>query len=136
LSSSTTGYFASFAASSGLSDFRTNFNYTPMKIFVANLPYHVTSEGITQLFGLFGAVMSSKIVTENGKSKGFGFLEMEDDEQAQKAIKTLDGSPIADRNIVVKPAETQEETSTAPTSSMHKKLHKRPRTFQSLWRKQ
>ena len=106
-----------------------------MKIFVANLPYHVTSEGITQLFGLFGAVMSSKIVTENGKSKGFGFLEMEDDEQAQKAIKTLDGSPIADRNIVVKPAEGQEDL-TSPTSSAPKKLHKRPRIFQSLWRKQ
>jgi len=97
------------------------------------LPYHVTSEGIMQLFGLFGPVLSSKIMTENGKSKGFGFLEMEDDEQAQKAIKILDGSPIADRNIVVKPAETQEDLSPAQPP---KKLHKRPRTFQSLWQKQ
>lgn len=85
-----------------------------MKIFVANLPYHITSESIQQLFGLFGAVLHSKIVTENGKSKGFGFLEMEDKHQAERAIKELDGAPIDDRNIVVKPAETQ-------------RIHKRPR---------
>lgn len=89
-----------------------------MKIFIANLPYHITTEGISQLFGLFGAVISSKIVTQNGKSKGFGFLEMEDDERAKIAIKELDGSPIADRNIIVRPAENQSE---------QKKVHKRPR---------
>jgi len=89
-----------------------------MKIFVANLPYHITSEGITTLFSLFGAVLSSKIVTQNGKSKGFGFLEMEDAEQAREAIKKLDGSPIADRNIIVRPADDQPES---------KNAHKRPR---------
>jgi len=91
-----------------------------MKIFVANLPYHITNEGIRQLFGLFGAVLSTKIVMQDGKSKGFGFLEMEDDQQAKKAIKELDGSPISDRNIVVRPAETQDEEA-------HPHLHKRPR---------
>jgi len=90
-----------------------------MKIFVANLPYHITTEGIRQLFSLFGAVISTKIVTQNGKSKGFGFLEMEDDERAKLAIKELDGSPIADRNIVVRPADDQQEES--------KKVYKRPR---------
>jgi len=89
-----------------------------MKIFIANLPYHITTEGISQLFGLFGAVISSKIVTQNGKSKGFGFLEMENEEQAKLAIKELDGSPIADRNIIVRPADDQEGS---------KKVHKRPR---------
>ena len=90
-----------------------------MRIFVANLPYHITSEGIRQLFGLFGAVLSTRIVTENGKSKGFGFLEMADEQQAKKAIKELDGSPISDRNIIVRQAETQGE------ESNH--IHKRPR---------
>jgi RNA recognition motif-containing protein len=90
-----------------------------MKIFIANLPYYIITEGISQLFGLFGVVVSSKIVTQNGKSKGFGFLEMENEEQAKLAIKELDGSPIADRNIVVRPAENQQQES--------KKVHKRAR---------
>lgn len=89
-----------------------------MKIFVANLPYHITADGISQLFGLFGAVMSSKIVTENGKSKGFGFLEMENEERAKLAIKELDGSPIADRNIIVRLADDQQQSTS---------VHKRPR---------
>jgi RNA recognition motif-containing protein len=88
-----------------------------MKIFIANLPYHITTEGISQLFGLFGAVVSSKIVTQHGKSKGFGFLEMENEEQAKLAIKELDGAPIADRNIIVRPADDQQESKT---------VHKRP----------
>jgi RNA recognition motif-containing protein len=79
-----------------------------MKIFVANLPYYITNEGIAALFSLFGMVQSSKIVTQNGRSKGFGFLEMADEEQAKKAIMELDGSPIADRNIVVRPADSQQ----------------------------
>ncbi|PWK72956.1 RNA recognition motif-containing protein [Mucilaginibacter oryzae] len=79
-----------------------------MKIFIANLPYHITNEGIRQLFALFGVVLSSKIVMENGKSKGFGFLEMADAQRAQLAIKELDGAAIDDRNIVVRPADNQE----------------------------
>jgi len=90
-----------------------------MRIFVANLPYHITGEGIRQLFGLFGAVLSTKIVTQNGKSKGFGFLEMADEQQAKKAIKELDGSAISDRNIIVRPAEAQGQ------EPLH--IHKRPR---------
>ncbi|AYL98599.1 RNA recognition motif domain-containing protein [Mucilaginibacter celer] len=90
-----------------------------MKIFVANLPYHITNEGIRQLFGLFGVVLSSKIVTHNGKSKGFGFLEMADPNRAEMAIKELDGAPIDDRNIVVRPADNQEMEESA--------VHKRPR---------
>jgi len=78
-----------------------------MKIFVANLPYYIDNEDVRQLFSLFGAVLSSRIVLQNGKSKGFGFLEMEDEEQARQAIKELDGSAIADRNIVVRPADNQ-----------------------------
>ena len=81
-----------------------------MKIFVANLPYHIKGTGLKQLFELFGAVISSKIIMKNGKSKGFGFLEMEDDEQARQAIKELNGSAIDERNIVVRPADSQSST--------------------------
>jgi RNA recognition motif-containing protein len=82
-----------------------------MKIFVANLPYHIKGTGLKQLFELFGAVISSKIIMKNGKSKGFGFLEMEDDQQARQAIKELDGSAIDERHIVVRAAESQSLTS-------------------------
>ncbi len=78
-----------------------------MKLFIANLPYHVSGDGIKQLFELFGAVISTKIITQNGRSKGFGFLEMEDEQQAQRAIEELDGAPIAGRNIIVRPADIQ-----------------------------
>jgi RNA recognition motif-containing protein len=89
-----------------------------MKIFVANLPFHIKEADLKQLFGLFGPVISAKIIMENGKSKGFGFLEMENEEQAQQAIRILDGSAIADQNIVVRVADDQSST---------KKTHKRPR---------
>jgi RNA recognition motif-containing protein len=93
-----------------------------MKIFVANLPYHINNEAIVQLFGLFGAVISAKIITKNGKSKGFGFLEMENDQQAEQAIRQLDGSPIDDRNMIVRAADDQ-----SPQQSQQQKIHKRPR---------
>jgi RNA recognition motif-containing protein len=93
-----------------------------MKIFVANLPYHINNDAICQLFGLFGAVISARIITQNGKSKGFGFLEMENDEQAEQAIRQLDGSPIDDRKMIVRPADDQ-----SSQQSSSQKIHKRPR---------
>jgi RNA recognition motif-containing protein len=93
-----------------------------MKIFVANLPYHINNDAIRQLFGLFGAVISAKIITQNGKSKGFGFLEMENDQQAEQAIRHLDGSPLDDRNMIVRHADDQ-----SPSQSSPQKIHKRPR---------
>jgi len=76
-----------------------------MRIFVANLPYYIKDSGLVELFGLFGVVLSAKIITQNGRSKGFGFLEMEDEERAQLAIRELNGSQIADRSIIVRPAD-------------------------------
>ncbi|MEZ2334249.1 RNA recognition motif domain-containing protein [Mucilaginibacter sp. RCC_168] len=91
-----------------------------MKIFVANIPFYVSGVGIRQLFELFGAVIAVKIIIEpkTGKSKGFGFVEMQDDQQGLQAIKELDGSTIGDRDIVVKLADQQPE-------EVH--VHKRPR---------
>ena len=91
-----------------------------MKIFVANIPFHVSDTGIKELFELFGSVSSSKLVTQNGKSKGYGFLEMEDDSQAERAIRELDGSVIGERNLIVRHAENQSE--------MVIKLHEQKRT--------
>jgi RNA recognition motif-containing protein len=91
-----------------------------MKIFVANIPFYVSSVGIRQLFELFGVVEVVKIITETktGKSKGFGFVEMQSDQQGLQAIKELDGSTIGDRDIVVKLADQQPE-------EIH--IHRRPR---------
>jgi len=91
-----------------------------MKIFVANIPFYVNGLGIRQLFELFGVVEAVKIITETktGKSKGFGFVEMQNDQQGMQAIKGLDGSTIGDRDIVVKLADQQPE-------EVH--IHRRPR---------
>jgi RNA recognition motif-containing protein len=91
-----------------------------MKIFVANIPFYVSNVGIRQLFELFGVVEVVKIITETktGKSKGFGFVEMQSDQQGLQAIKELDGSIIGDRDIVVKLADQQPE-------EIH--IHRRPR---------
>ena len=79
-----------------------------MKIFIANLPYHIKDTGLIQLFGLFGAVLSARIITQNGRSKGFGFLEMDTIQHAELAIKELDGVIIDDRHIIVRPADAQD----------------------------
>jgi RNA recognition motif-containing protein len=91
-----------------------------MKIFVANLPYHIGGDAISQLFKLFGRVSSSRIITENGKSKGFGFLEMDNDQAAEQAIRELDGSAIGDRKMIVRPADDQQGAKPG-------NMHKRPR---------
>ena len=64
------------------------------KLFVGNLPYSTTSESLNETFAAFGTVDSATVVTDRdtGRSKGFGFVEMSNDEEAAAAIKQLDGS--------------------------------------------
>ena len=78
-----------------------------MKIFVAKLDYGVTSETLQTVFEEHGSVMSAVVITDRdtGRSKGFGFVEMESDEDAMNAINQLDGSALKGREIVVKKAE-------------------------------
>ncbi|MEG2178548.1 MAG: RNA-binding protein [Bacteroidales bacterium] len=77
-----------------------------MNIFVANLNYKVRSENLKQIFADYGEVTSSRIIMERGtnRSKGFGFVEMADDEQARKAIEELNGAEWEGRAIIVKEA--------------------------------
>lgn len=77
-----------------------------MKIFVGSLPYKVEEADLQELFAAYGEVSSVKIITdrETGRSKGFGFIEMED-EAAQKAIDGLNGTEISGRTIAVSQAE-------------------------------
>lgn len=78
-----------------------------MKLFVAKLDYSVDSQNLQTIFEEYGNVVSCKVVTDRdtGRSKGFGFVEMEDSTDGLKAMKSLDGSEIRGRQIVVKEAE-------------------------------
>jgi len=82
-----------------------------MNIFVAKLSYAITSEDLNELFSEYGTVTSANVVMdrETGRSKGFGFVEMEDDEAGQKAIKELDGGQYDGRTIAVSVARPREE---------------------------
>ncbi len=81
------------------------------KLFVGNLPYSTTNQQLTDMFAAIGTVASATIVTDkySGRSKGFGFVEMEDDDQAQTAITQLNNTAIEGRNIVVSVARPKEE---------------------------
>ncbi len=81
------------------------------KLYVGNLPYTVTGEELEQQFGAFGTVQSAKVMMdrETGRSKGFGFVEMGSDAEAQAAINALNGQPLSGRSIVVNVARPREE---------------------------
>ena len=76
-----------------------------MNIFVGNLSFEATEQDVLKLFQQFGEVLSITILMDkNGKkSRGFGFLEMADDEKAKAAIAALEGSEFMGRNINVSP---------------------------------
>ncbi len=74
-----------------------------MDIYVGNLAYATTDEGLRAAFAAYGEVTSARVVTDrmNGRSKGFGFVEMPDRAQAQAAIDALNGQPLDGRPIRV-----------------------------------
>lgn len=82
-----------------------------MNIFIANLNYKVRSEKLQEIFGEYGDVSSAKIIfdRESKRSKGFGFVEMPNDDDALRAIEDLNGVEIEGRQIVVKKANEREE---------------------------
>jgi len=77
-----------------------------MNIFVAKLNYRTNEDSLQQLFENYGEVSSAKIIFDRieGRSKGFGFVEMTDDEAAQKAIDELNDTEFDGRQIIVKKA--------------------------------
>ena len=80
------------------------------KLYVGNLPYSVRDEDLQQSFGQFGAVTSAKVMMERdtGRSKGFGFVEMASDAEAQAAINGMNGQPLGGRSVVVNEARPME----------------------------
>jgi cold-inducible RNA-binding protein len=79
------------------------------KLFAGNLPWAVTDEVLKTAFESYGPVVSAKVVTDRqtGKSRGFGFVEMQNEAEADAAIKALNGSVLAGRNIIVNEAKPQ-----------------------------
>jgi len=83
------------------------------KLYVGNLSYNVTNQTLEELFAPFGAVQSAQVIEdrETGRSKGFGFVEMADDNAAREAIKGLNETEHEGRPLTVNEAKPREERS-------------------------
>ena len=80
-----------------------------LKLYVGNLPFGASEEDLRKLFSEAGAVQSVKIVTDSysGRSRGFGFVEMSSQEEAEKAISLINGKTFMDRTLIVSEAKPQ-----------------------------
>lgn len=80
------------------------------KLFVAGLPWSVDDEQLRDLFSQYGAIISAKVIIDRdtNRSKGFGFVEFNSAEDANNALKALDGSDLEGRKLVVNVARPQE----------------------------
>ena len=80
-------------------------------LYVGNLSFDVDSTALEQLFSDYGTVVSAKVINDRdtGRSKGFGFVEMSTDEEAQKAIAALDGKDHGGRALKVNEAKPRED---------------------------
>lgn len=87
-----------------------------MNIYVGNLPYSTRNEELAGIFAQFGAVASARVVMdrESGRSKGFGFVEMNNNDEANAAITALNNSEVSGRKIVVNEARPREERPRPP----------------------
>ncbi|MDD3711430.1 MAG: RNA-binding protein [Patescibacteria group bacterium] len=81
------------------------------KLFVGSLPFSVKEDALRDLFSQAGTVESAVIIMDKmtGRSKGFGFVEMSSEEEAQKAVEMFNGSDMEGRNIIVSEARPQED---------------------------
>ena len=82
-----------------------------VRLYVGNLPYSVTQSRLQEMFSPFGALGEVTVISDkfSGRSKGFGFVEFENAEEAKAAIEKLNGTDIDGRNIIVNEARPKEE---------------------------
>ena len=82
-----------------------------VNIYVGNLAYSVTDDDLRELFGEFGEVRSASVISDKvtGQSKGFGFVEMQDNSAADQAIKDLNGKQVKGRALKVNEAKPRED---------------------------
>lgn len=100
------------------------------KLFVGGLPFAMNDQALNDLFSPHGQVVSAQVITDkfSGRSRGFGFVEMTNDEEAQTAIQALNGSNVEGRQIVVSVARPREER---PERSFGDRRHSDGRDFRS-----
>ena len=81
-----------------------------MKLYVGNLPFNTTNQDLSDIFGEIGAVESSNVIEdrETGRSRGFGFVEMANKEDGERAIAELNGKEVDGRELKVNEAKPQE----------------------------
>ncbi|MBI2998804.1 MAG: RNA-binding protein [Deltaproteobacteria bacterium] len=86
------------------------------KLYVGGLPYSVTEGQLEEIFSPHGTVQSARVISDKftGRSRGFGFVEMGSDAEAQKAIEALNGTELEGRTLVVNEARPQERTQGGP----------------------
>jgi RNA recognition motif-containing protein len=79
------------------------------KLYVGNLPYGIDDAALESQFAAVGKVESARVITDrdSGRSKGFGFVEMSSDDEANAAIEKLNGTPMGGRNLTVSEARPQ-----------------------------
>lgn len=82
------------------------------KLYVGNLPYGMTDSTLQELFGAHGSVQSAQIVMDRdtGRSRGFGFVEMGSDQEAQAACQALNGTPVEGRALTVNEARAKPQS--------------------------
>jgi RNA recognition motif-containing protein len=83
----------------------------PVQIYVGNLTYGMTEDSLRELFAPFGEVLSAKIIKDRltDRSRGFGFVEMENKDEAESAIQKIDGTEVEGRNMKVNLARPRRE---------------------------
>jgi RNA recognition motif-containing protein len=83
-----------------------------MRLYVGGLPYQTTEHDLIDLFEQIGQVTEASVITDRdtGRSKGFGFVEMSDDQEARSAIERLNGTNLGDRTITVNQARERQST--------------------------
>lgn len=81
------------------------------RLYVGSLPFDVTEEQLREMFAACGQVASAKLITDkySGQSKGFGFVEMSNDAEAQAAIQKMNGTTVGTRQIIVNEARPMED---------------------------
>ncbi len=82
-----------------------------MKIYVGNLPFSIDDAALAEMFAKHGSVDSAKVITdrESGRSRGFGFVEMEDDDEASKAIEATNDLELEGRTLAVNKAKPKQK---------------------------
>lgn len=98
------------------------------KLYVGNVSFQATEEDLRELFAKAGEVMSAKLITDpaTGRARGFGFIEMGSETEAQKAISMLNGTSFMERNLIVSEAKPQERRDRGPRGDRGSFGNRRP----------